>query len=211
MGYLIDEIIKDYEQAVFRIILYSLTEFRFPLGIKNTVRFLRGSKSSFMIKYEFYKLKTYSLLWAHSTTELTKIIKLLIDLGFIEIVSVSDYENMPVLKITSLGKETLSGQQEIKINFLKDSIDRNVILLDEVEAELFLLLAKKRKEIAKEKHIKPFMICSDKTMREIIRQKPLDKQSLLTVKGIGEKFIEKYGDDLLEVIIKNLSKQEQQT
>ena len=44
------------------------------------------------------------------------------------------------------------------------------------------------------------MVCHDNVLRELAVKKPLNREDLLKIKGIGEKFAEKYGDDFLNLI-----------
>ena len=64
-----------------------------------------------------------------------------------------------------------------------------------------------RKEIAKEKDMPSFRICSDITLREITRQKPINKDSLLAVRGIGEYFYQNYGDKFISIIAEHLNRE----
>jgi ATP-dependent DNA helicase RecQ len=63
-----------------------------------------------------------------------------------------------------------------------------------------------RRELAKMKDIPAFMICSDSVLRELTLQKPTNSSALLSIKGIGEKFLQNYGEKFLEVIRMHVDK-----
>jgi len=203
---LINKIISDYEYAISRIVLFCLTELPFPLGIEKTVSVLRGVKSTFVINNELNKLETFSVLSSFSKDELSIIIDILIQIELIEIENVSDFENMPVLKLSTKGKSYLKGEISSRIVILDQFIDKTVPEFDDLENSLFDNLRALRLTFSREKDLPAFTICHDKVLREICIHKPMNEEQLLEIKGIGSSFIEKYGDDFLEMIKDTYSK-----
>ncbi|MDD3041269.1 HRDC domain-containing protein, partial [Bacteroides sp.] len=53
---------------------------------------------------------------------------------------------------------------------------------------------------SREEGIKPYYICNDKQLEDLIQKMPKSKEELLTVSGFGEKKVEKYGDEILEIV-----------
>ena len=66
--------------------------------------------------------------------------------------------------------------------------------------ELFELLRKKRKELAEEKSIPPFVIFSDKTLTQMATNYPQSENELLNISGIGINKLEIYGSIFLTII-----------
>lgn len=201
----IETLIQDYESAVCKIILYCITELSFPLGIKKTISVLKGSKSTFIINYRLHNLATYSTLSTFTGEQLKTIIEALIKSELLEVEFVSKYENMPVLKITTKGRDFIAEKYEANVQFLEDFVDRSVPEFDDLEKELFDELKKLRRKIAQGRDIPAFMICGDTTLRELTKQKPTDVTSLLSVHGIGEKFVQNYGDKFIEAITRHIN------
>lgn len=201
----IKTLIQDYESAVCQIILYCVIELPFPLGIKKTISVLKGSKSTFIINYELHNLATYSLFPTFTGEQLRTIIEALIKSELLEVEFVSKYENMPVLKITTKGRDFIARKYEANVQFLEDFVDRSIPEFDDSEKELFDELRKLRKEIAQKRDIPAFMICGDTTLRELTKQKPTDTTSLLSGPGIGEKFVQNYGDKFIEAITRHIN------
>lgn len=136
-------LIRDYENAVGKIILYCIAELPFSLGIRKTISVLKGSKSSFIIDHDLHNLETYSAFPTFAGEQLRTIIGALIKLKLLEVEFVSKYENMPVLKITPKGRDFIGGKYETNVSFTK---------------------------------------------------------SLLSIRGIGEKFVKNYGDEFIELV-----------
>ena len=205
MSQKIKKTIQDYENAVCRIILHCLTELPFPLGLKNTTHVLIGAKSDYIIENQLNNLETYSLLSHYSTEQLIIIIAALVNQDLIDIVNLSTYKVMPVLKITALGLDFLDGKQTANISFLEGFVDRSVPDFDELETDLYYELVKLRKELARKKGIGTKMVCEDNILRELTKKKPLDMESLLAIDGIKDRFVQAYGSAFLDLIKKNIN------
>ncbi len=68
------------------------------------------------------------------------------------------------------------------------------------ERQLFDRLRALRREIADDENIPAFMVCSDRTLREIARKRPASRGALLAVKGIGPAKVEAFGERMLRLI-----------
>lgn len=62
--------------------------------------------------------------------------------------------------------------------------------LNELGAALFEKLRSVRTELAAEKSVPPYIICSDKTLKDICAKLPRDKEQLADVYGMGEQKIQ---------------------
>ena len=65
---------------------------------------------------------------------------------------------------------------------------------------LFDVLRLRRTEIAAARHIPPYRIFSDSTLLELAERKPMTREELLEVSGVGEYKMKRYGQDFLDVI-----------
>ncbi len=200
----IKKIVQDFEIAVSKIVIYCLSELPFPLGMKKTISILQGSKSSFVIKHGLYELETFALLPMFSSQQLTTIIEGLIEAKLVYVASISD-DNKPVLKISPKGHQFLEGMRKEKVQFLESIIDKTVPLFDGKDADLLDALAIMRLKIAQVERIPAYTVCGDTVIRELTKQKPANMESLLAVKGVGNKFADNYGDLFLKVIIEHIS------
>lgn len=69
-----------------------------------------------------------------------------------------------------------------------------------VNIELFEMLRELRNEIAKEKDLIHYQIFAQKSLYEICETLPINKEQLLNITGFGKTRVEKYGNQILEVI-----------
>lgn len=67
--------------------------------------------------------------------------------------------------------------------------------------ELFEVLRQKRAELAAEKRVPPYIICSDKTLKDMCGKCPTDEQQMTAVYGMGAQKVKSYGEKFAEVIV----------
>jgi ATP-dependent DNA helicase RecQ len=61
-----------------------------------------------------------------------------------------------------------------------------------------------RKRLASEQQVPPYVIFHDSTLRQMVQAKPIDEDGLLAITGIGQVKLERYGEEFLEVIRREL-------
>lgn len=72
--------------------------------------------------------------------------------------------------------------------------------LNELGAALFEKLRSVRTELAAEKSVPPYIICSDKTLKDMCAKLPRDKDQLVDVYGMGEQKIQNYGEAFVTAV-----------
>lgn len=82
----------------------------------------------------------------------------------------------------------------------KSKIKAGEILLNSKGDELFEKLRLLRKEIATAEKVPPYIVFSDKTLKDMCVKLPQDKQSMLAVNGVGDNKYDRYGDQFLSII-----------
>lgn len=72
--------------------------------------------------------------------------------------------------------------------------------LNELGIALFEKLRSVRTELAAEKSVPPYIICSDKTLKDMCAKLPRDKEQLAYVYGMGEQKIQNYGEAFVTAV-----------
>ena len=72
--------------------------------------------------------------------------------------------------------------------------------LNELGVALFEKLRSVRTELAAEKSVPPYIICSDKTLKDMCAKLPRDKERLADVYGMGEQKIQNYGEAFVTAV-----------
>jgi len=159
-------------------------------GKQMIAQVLTGSKNKKVIEFNFHTLPTYGLLSNRSVKEVSEFIEFLISDELIAV----EHGTYPTLKVTEKGKEALLG----KVNVLrKERVETRQIVQDH---PLFEVLREVRKEIAQGEGVPPFVIFSDQALKDMCAKMPQSDSELLTVKGIGEHKLVKYGSHFLQAV-----------
>lgn len=72
--------------------------------------------------------------------------------------------------------------------------------LSEMGMALFELLRTERAELAREQGVPPFIICSDKTLKDLCIKLPREMPDMLGIYGLGEQKVAQYGERFLQVV-----------
>lgn len=73
--------------------------------------------------------------------------------------------------------------------------------LEERDVELFEALRAARMAIAKELGVPPYVVFPDTTLVAFAANRPMDRDALLGISGVGQSKLERYGDKFLNVIL----------
>ncbi|MBE7149142.1 DNA helicase RecQ [Bacillus mycoides] len=159
-------------------------------GKQMIAQVLTGSKNKKVIEFNFHTLPTYGLLSKRSVKEVSEFIEFLISDELIAV----EHGTYPTLKVTEKGKEVLLGKENV---LRKERVETRQIVQDH---PLFEVLREVRKEIAQGEGVPPFVIFSDQTLKDMCAKMPQSDSELLTVKGIGEHKLVKYGSHFLQAV-----------
>jgi ATP-dependent DNA helicase RecQ len=179
-------------------------------GAAHVTDVLRGAKTQRMRDTDHDKLSTYGLLKDLSARELRGLIDQLIAQGHLGVAS----GEFPTLFLTQSGARVMKAEDEVTLLRPKrptPSSKRKAlqIALDDtpVAQDLFELLRKKRRKLAAEREIPPYLIANDRTLTHLAAHHPKTQAELLATPGIGEKKALDLGPIWLEIIRDWLSTQ----
>ena len=144
---------------------------------------LVGSRNQKVLEFGFTKLSTYGILKGQSVKDVSNFIEFLIAEGLLAV----KHGTFPTIYVSEQGKAVLMGKQSV---MRKQAVTVSKLAEND---PLFEHLRQLRKEIADEEKVPPFVIFSDKTLRELCDKKPSELEGMRFVSGIGEVKFEKYG------------------
>jgi len=171
---------------------------RFGNGLVTDV--LHGSNTEKIRSMGFDKLTTYGVMKDYPKATIKELISFFVAEDYIYLHG----DQYPVLKLNNKAFEVLQGQRKITIKrvIVKQKAQTNTRENISVDIELFEKLRTLRKRLADEQGVPPFVIFSDLTLKEMCRVYPITKEDMLTVSGVGQFKLEKYGE-LFIMTIKN--------
>ncbi|GAA0435892.1 DNA helicase RecQ [Lentibacillus halophilus] len=161
-------------------------------GITMTAKVLKGSGDSRLRRFRLDTLSTYGLLSAYTEKQLGERIQFLVAEQFL---ATADGK-YPTLQLNENSVDVLKGKQTVWMYTAPIPVSEDA----DYREDLFASLRDRRKTIADEQGVPPYVLFSDATLKEFSRYFPETKDAMLAIKGVGEKKFEQYGEAFLEVI-----------
>lgn len=188
-------------------ILSCVHRLRERYGMKLVVGVLRGSKEKRIISLGLDKLPTYGLMKTTPEKKVMGLVRNLIVGGYLRLSG----DKYPVLQLLPKAGPVLKQEEKVLAKVLqvrrRNESKREGSGLG--DSELFEELRKLRRRLAQDEGMPPYVIFSDATLRELAELCPVDKRSMLRVKGVGEVKFERYGQQFLDVIEHHLAQSKQ--
>jgi ATP-dependent DNA helicase RecQ len=113
-----------------------------------------------------------------------------------------------VYKLTEFGVEVIKGAHTIDLKKERLTVQlaetkKKVTYFDDYDVDIYDKLRDLRTQIASAKGIPPYIVFSDKTLKDLSNKQPQNKVEMLEVHGIGEVKFERYGKSFLELLTNN--------
>ena len=111
-----------------------------------------------------------------------------------------------MVKIAKPGWQVLDGETTVQRR-AEPQPTRSATTVEETpeQAALFEVLRKRRRELAAEQGVPPFMIFSDRTLHDMARLQPQTPADFLAVNGVGQTKLKQYGRIMMDEISAYLS------
>jgi ATP-dependent DNA helicase RecQ len=192
--------------VVAQKILSCVVRVRESFGVSHVVGVLRGEDTERIRDRQHDQLSTYGLLKGHSRHDVREWVYQLVAQDFLA----QTEGEYPVLRIGQRGREVLKGYAEVRLRQpavrKRDAVPgerrERTIVADggPYDRPLFEALRAWRREEAQERGVPPYVIFSDRTLRELARLRPTSRHELRGVYGIGDAKLEAFGDAVLRVV-----------
>ncbi len=167
---------------------------------------VRGARTEKVRQFGLEENPHYGELNKTTNARIRQIINDLLVKDYLVLTS-GDY---PVLKLGEKGRDFLKGekpetvvlklprqQEKEESRPKKQKAKRN----EETKyPQLFEMLRQKRYQMAQEAHIPPYIIFSDKTLREMSAYLPVTREEMLEINGVGNNKYQKYGKVFSDII-----------
>ena len=179
-----------------KAILLAVAEARFGIGKSTVAGILSGSRAKGILENGLDRLTSYRSFPFLRTQAISERAKVLVLKGLLDEQKPDDFD-YPVLRMTDKGRAFLERPevQALQIRHRED------LELEEDEAvQLFDRLRKWRMRTADKLRTDPYMVFSDRVLKNMAVLRPRDTAQLAMIKGIGEKKLEQYGREVLELL-----------
>lgn len=174
-------------------------------GIQAVTDAVHGSDSAKVRQFHLNENTYYGVLKDRTIVRIRQILNDLLVKDYL-VLTAGDY---PVLRLGERGKAMLDGAEEqvlLKLPKEQPKMQSSAKsgkqkVTDEVKYPLlFERLRQKRYKMAQEAKVPPYIIFSDKTLRQMSTYLPVTKEEMLSINGVGNSKYEKYGEAFAEEI-----------
>lgn len=171
-------------------------------GVRHLIDILRGAKGQRLLELKHDRLSTYGIGADISATEWENIFRQLIHLGYL----VQDFSRFGIVGLSATARSVLKGETQVILGKPRDGVKvtektrRRGKAGEGTRSALFDELRILRKQIADAASVPPFVVFSDVTLLEMANASPRNEQELLSITGVGQHKLNKYGAPFLAAI-----------
>jgi len=171
-------------------------------GAGHLIDVLRGSESQKIEKFGHERLASYGAGEEYSAKKWHSLIRQFIQKELVW----QDQEAFGALKLTPSGRAAFKNPVEQILGFppAEEVVKTKVVKLKpetgDYDEELFEVLRKKRKSLADERGVPPYVVFSDKSLVDMCAKKPTTPQTFAQIYGVGAKKLEMYAETFIELI-----------
>ena len=177
------------------------------VGSGKIVKVLRGSKAQDLGYLNPESLPSFGVLDEVPEARVRDVLSQMATDGFLTITE----GRMPIVRFGPRAAETVAPEFHYEIKRVKRSgaVKQRVsaapaavgsYVPDDGDEALFQRLRALRLDIARELGKPPYIVFSDKSLRGMVRLKPVTDEEFLEVDGVGERKLEQYGERFMDVI-----------
>ncbi len=192
---------KDYVITV----LEAAAETGERFGLKHLVDVIRGIENQYVKSYKHNTLSVFGRGKDDGEEFWSSVVRQTLLHHLLE----KDLDNIGVLKVTEEGREFMKNPQSITLTKDKDfeaiiekEDKEGTVVATSYDKNLFEILKKVRKDVARKKNLPPYVIFQDPSLEEMATVYPTTKEELARINGVGMGKILKFGKPFLDVIQK---------
>ena len=171
-------------------------------GAAHVVDVLLGKDTEKVRQHGHDRLSVYGIGTELNGPTWRSVVRQVIVQGFLR----ADQNRYGALVLTEQSRPLLKGELELKLREdrkLKTEKKKRrdaAATLASADQPLFEALRARRKEIADRLDLPPYVIFHDATLKQMAEHRPTNETELLSISGVGEAKLERYGSEFLEVI-----------
>lgn len=201
-------------QLIVRKALSGVARIHGRFGLKAAVQLLRGAEDERLQRAGIDQLRTFGILKEHSETWILALLRRCVTAGWIDFIG----GDRPMVILTEAGAAVMKAQKPARLLLppvvslragpakvagtpgRRGAAPAAIDVLDGPAGAMFEALRRHRLELARTQGVPPYVIASDRTLRDLALLKPRNLEELKLAHGIGPAKAERYGVGLLQVL-----------
>ncbi|MBT3410786.1 MAG: DNA helicase RecQ [Halieaceae bacterium] len=193
------EAVRKALSAVYR------TEQRF--GVNHLIDVLRGGEGEKIYQFDHHRLATYGLGKDLDANQWRSVFRQLVARGYLRV----DMDRFGALRLEEQCRPLLRGEETIQLRRdLPKKAGKQTTktsLPADINVALWEALRERRRELAEDQGVPPYVIFHDRTLQEMCVALPKNLAQFGRLTGVGERKLDKYGADFIQVIENHLAEQ----
>ena len=199
--------VTDEDAVIVRKALSGVARVNRRAGLRAVVDMLHGESSPRLRQLGLLSLSTHGLFAREDPEWILRLLRRCVTAGLVDITA----SEFPMPFLTSLGIRTMKGEEPVRVMpppakgrapRPPSSAPKSRTLegLDAPTNRLYEALRATRAAIAQTQKVPAYVVCHDRTLLELARQRPSSRSALRDVHGMGPARIAAYGDRFLETV-----------
>lgn len=167
-------------------------------GASHIANILAGSQSKSIIEKNHHLLSTFNIINDYNAYEIKMFMYELLNLGYLK----QTDDQYGILSFTEKSKGVLLGKETVLLTVIeKQDIPVSKKKDEEiVDQDLFAKLRVLRKRLADEKNVPPYVIFSDASLKDMVKNLPQNEAQFSEIYGVGKEKLKRYSKIFLEEI-----------
>ncbi len=171
-------------------------------GVNYVIDVLLGKDEPRIRRFGHHRLSTFGIGSELTTSEWRVVFRQLI----VRDILMVDMQGYGALRLTANSRPILRGERNLQFRRERKPVrvrpyDSSVSAhANPADQKLWEALRARRRQLAEQQGVPPYIIFHDRTLMKMAEQRPKDLQQFSRISGVGEKKLERYGEIFLQVI-----------
>lgn len=175
-------------------------------GVSYLIDVLRGSEADKIVQNEHHQLSVHGVGTDLDNNQWRSVFRQLVARGYLRV----DVERFGALRLEEKCRPLLRGEETIELRRdIKQATgakrQTKTRLPDDLDVVLWEALRDRRRLFAEDQGVPPYVIFHDSTLQEMCAVMPQSMAEFARLGGVGERKLEKYGGEFLQVINEHLA------
>ena len=170
-------------------------------GAGHIIDVLMGKATDKVAQHGHQTVSTFGIGKDLEQKKWRSVFRQLVAMGYLRI----DFDRYGVLVLTEKARPVLKGEESIRLRQEEKASagkrrQRKHSFIEVEDEVLWQALRGLRKALSAENNVPPYTIFHDTTLMEMVEQKPTRLSDLSSIHGVGDKKLDSYGEQFIEVI-----------
>ena len=176
-------------------------------GVNHLIDVLRGGEGEKIYQFDHHLLATYGIGKDLDANQWRSVFRQLVARGYLRV----DMDRFGALRLEEQCRQLLRGEETIELR--RDAAKKagrqttKTRLPADIDVGLWEALRERRRELAEDQGVPPYVIFHDRTLQEMCTALPQNLTQFGRLTGVGERKLDKYGTDFIQVIETHLTGQ----